>query len=73
MGIEESYIRKTEGLIRSIKHGAKTPYQANVEQYLERIKKSNLGMYEVLSSRYQVTVDAYKVKNEKSDRKVFAY
>jgi hypothetical protein len=73
MGIEESYIRKTEGLIRSIKHGTKTPNEANVEYYLERVKKSNIGMYEELTKRYQIVLDAYKGKKEKNEKKLFAY
>jgi hypothetical protein len=73
MGIEESYIRKTEGLIRSIKHGTKTPNEANVEYYLERVKKTNVGMHDDLSKRYQKVLDDYKEKKEKNEKKLFAY
>lgn len=73
MGIEESYIRKTEGLIRSIKHGTKKPSDANVEYYLERVKKTNFGMYEDLSKRYEKVISDYREKEyKKESNKMFA-
>ena len=63
MGIEESYIRKTEGLIRSIKHGTKKPSDANVEYYLERVKKQTL----VCMKTYQnVTKKLFQIIEKKN-------
>jgi hypothetical protein len=73
MGIEESYIRKTEGLIRSIKHGTRKPSDAKVEHYLERVKKTNFGMYEELSKRYEKVISDYREKEyAKESKKMFA-
>jgi hypothetical protein len=69
MGIEESYIRKTEGLIRSIKHGTKPPKDANVEYYLERVKKTNVGMHDDLLKRYEKVLEDYNAKQYAKEAK----
>jgi hypothetical protein len=58
--IEDLYIKKIEGGIRSVTNGSKTPKDSEVAVYLNKLKPINEGMYEDLLGKYKTAVEKYK-------------
>lgn len=63
MGTEEIIIRKIEGGIRGIKLGTKTPQEANVGYFLNKLKDVNPPMYEDKLYEYAKVKANYDKKN----------
>ena len=64
MTTEEMYIRKIENGIRAIKLGSKTPEEAQVGLFLNRLKPLNEGMYQEHLKNYVKTKQAWDLKNK---------
>jgi hypothetical protein len=63
MGVEENYIKSIENGIRGIRLGTKKPSEVNVGANLEKLEKTNKGMYEELLTKYSnVMLDYNKRK-----------
>lgn len=64
---EEIYISRVESGIRSIKLGTKTPNEAQVGLWLNKLKPLNDGMYDDLMDKYKRIMKEY----EKNKHKMF--
>lgn len=64
MSMEELCIRKIEGGIRGIRLGTKKPIEAKVGQFLDKLKKSNEGMYEEYLEKYMNVMKLHEQKNK---------
>ena len=62
---EEIYIQKVEAGIRSIKMGSKTPNDAQVGMWLNKLKPLNIGMYDDLLEKYKNIMKEYEKKKHK--------
>ncbi len=62
---EELYIGKVEAGIRSIRMGTKTPNEAQVGLWLNKVKQLNDGMYLDLLEKYKNVMKEYEKKNNK--------
>lgn len=52
MGMEELLIRKVEGGIRGVRMRTKTPEEAKVMYFLNRLKEINEGLYSDYLEKY---------------------
>ena len=59
---EEIYIGRVEGGIRSIRMGTKTPNEAQVGMWLNKLKPLNIGMYLDLLKKYDNQLKEYNKK-----------
>ena len=67
--IEELYVKKIEGGIRSIRVGNKTPDEILLRKSFERLQAINDGLCDDLLNRYHKTVNEYKNKIENNTKK----
>ncbi len=51
--MEQDLIKKIKGAMLGIKTGSKTPKDANVGLYLNKLKELNKGMYDELLGEYK--------------------
>lgn len=58
--MEEQLIIKIRGGITQIEAGNKSPKEAGVGKYLNKLKGLNEGMYDELLERYKKAVENYK-------------
>jgi hypothetical protein len=65
MTIEQTYVKHIECGIRAIKLRTKTPYEANVGKYLNKLREVNDGLYDDLMDKYQNVIKKYKNTSEK--------
>ena len=65
MTTEEIYVKHIECGIRAIKLKTKSPQEANVGKFLNKLKDVNEGLYDDLLTKYQRVVQSYK-KNEEN-------
>ena len=65
MTTEETYVKHIECGIRAIKLKTKTPQEANVGKYLNKLRDVNDGLYDDLMDKYQNVVKKYKNTTEK--------
>ncbi len=63
MGTEELVIKKLEGGIRGIKLGTKTPEEARIGYFLNKLKILNPLMYEDKFYEYSRVKEEYDKKN----------
>ncbi len=68
MGTEDILIKNIKNGIRSIKLGNKSPQEANIGTFLNRLKDINEGMHLDLMNDYKATVKAYNDKHPKKDQ-----
>jgi len=59
--IEDLSIAKIEGGIRAIKNGSKTPKEANVNYFLDKLAPLNKEMHDELLQKY---IGAVNTRNE---------
>lgn len=62
--IEEISIKKIKGGIRGIKNGTKTPQDANINYFLEKLKPLNIEMHCELQRQYINVVNNYNQKKK---------
>jgi hypothetical protein len=62
---EELYIGKIESGIRSIRFGTKTPKEAEVGIWLNKLKPLNIGQYDELFSKYEIEKFNYEERQKK--------
>lgn len=62
---EEIYIGRVEGGIRSIRMGTKTPNEAQVGMWLNKLKPLNIGMHDDLLEKYKNIMKEYEKKKHK--------
>ena len=62
---EEIYIQKVEAGIRAIRFGTKTPNEAQVGLWLNKLKPLNDGMYNDLMDKYKNVMKEYEKKKHK--------
>jgi hypothetical protein len=62
---EEIYISRIEAGIRSIRMGTKTPNEAQVALWLNKLKPLNDGMHDDLLEKYKRTMKEYEKKKHK--------
>lgn len=58
--MEQTLIRKIKGAMMGIKIGSKTPKDANVGLYLNKLKDLNQPMYDQLLSEYKTLLETIK-------------
>lgn len=63
--IEECYVKKIEGGIRSIKLGYKKPEEIELISSFEKLKKINDGLCDDLKIKYDKIVKDYENKSKK--------
>jgi hypothetical protein len=64
MTIEQTYVKLIECGIRAIKLKTKTPHEAKVGKYLNKLRVVNDGLYDDLMDKYQNVVKKYKNSTE---------
>ena len=62
--MEDICIKKIKGGIRGIKNGTKTPQEAEVGKFLNKLKPLNEGMHEDLLSEYAQVYKDWKNKQD---------
>ena len=62
---EEIYIGRVEAGIRSIRMGTKTPNEAQVGMWLNKLKPLNIGMHDDLLEKYKNIMQEYEKKKHK--------
>ena len=65
MSSEDMYIKNIENGIRAIRLGTKSPKDVNLSSSFEKLKNTNLGMYQDLLERYKHIVSDYNQRKTK--------
>tara|TARA_R110000868_G_scaffold147711_5_gene369277 strand:+ start:160 stop:372 length:213 start_codon:yes stop_codon:yes gene_type:complete len=68
MTIEQTYVKHIECGIRAIKLRTKSPHEANVGKYLNKLREVNDGLCDDLMERYEKVLENYKKGEEKFGR-----
>jgi hypothetical protein len=63
MSSEDICIRKAKAGTTAIKNGTKTPQEAEVGKFLNRLKPLNEGMYDELLTEYKAVMELYNKDN----------